>query len=365
MVRMMSAAAAVVFSLGAAWGAELPEAPAVGEAAAVQPIAEVDPQQLDRFLQGFTVTAVRVGVGAAAGAAGGLADPAVRGILDMVMGHRGAAGAGAAAGAAAAGAAAGAAQAGRDAAIRPDMPNLFPAGAGMERQQHLIFYDTHDDHFRANWKRQTELLQGQLRRQGVPAGNIRIMALDDKDQFFKQLEAVKGDKQVYFFGHGSPLTMWIGDQSVNVADNAQTLQGSQVRLLAHYGCSFVDVNGDGLKKLKEKLAQGTQITLVGHRDGSTPRDDRWWDPDNPLTRVTVSPTGASMHTARTQLTNRVLPTAGLLLGAPLLGPIPAAVGAVTTWNADIGERPRTLEDERRAREAAAKKKKAVPAPTGR
>lgn len=354
MARLMGAAAAVVFSLGTAWGAELPEAPAVGRAAAVQPLVEVGPQQLDRFLQGFTVTAVRVGVGASAGAAGGLADPAVRGILDLVMGRRGPK-------------APAKKEPGHDPdpQIRPDMPNLFPTGAGLEGQQHLIFYDTHDEHFRANWKRQTELLQGQLRRQGVPAGNIRIMALDDKDQFFKQLAAVKGDKQVYFFGHGSPLTMWIGNQSVNVADSAQTLQGSQVRLLAHYGCSFVDVNGDGLKKLKEKLAQGTQITLVGHRDGSTPRDDRWWDQDNPLTRVTVSPTRTSMHTARTELTNRVLPTAGLLLGAPVFGPLPAAVGAVATWNADIGENPRTLADERRAREAAAKKKKAVPAPTGR
>ncbi len=66
MARMLGLAAAVaVLSMGAARAADLPEAPAVGEAAAVQPFAEVKPEDFSRFLDGFTVTAVRVGLGAA------------------------------------------------------------------------------------------------------------------------------------------------------------------------------------------------------------------------------------------------------------------------------------------------------------
>lgn len=352
--RMLAATlAAALFAATPGFAVE-PGAPAprVGDGVA-QGLVPITNDQLAQFFKSFKVASINIQTPDNAALK---KNPAVLDILNQVMGPQAPAGAPPAA-ARPARAAAEAAQAPSTGTARdardPDLPMVFNFGPELRQHQHQIFYDTSDERFQVDWPAQTQLLRAQLRRLGVPEENISITPLSTREDFFCQLTSVEGSRHIYFFGHGSPLTMHIGNEEVHMAQDAAALQQSQVRLVAHYGCNFVDVNNASLAPVQRNLQPGTRIVLVGHRDVSYPTDDRHADPTNPLVRVALTPNGTSMHNLSTELTDRVAPTIASLLSMPA-NPVGSLVGAAVNWHLGDyrGRTPTTLADDARARAAA-------------
>ncbi|MFA5140494.1 MAG: hypothetical protein WC728_14790 [Elusimicrobiota bacterium] len=284
--------------------------------AAAQSLVPVTDDQVAAFLKRFQVTSVTVQAGPKKDLS---SDKAFTGLVGQVLD----------------------AASQRD-PVDPDLPLAMQPDPAAGRQQHLVFYDTHDEHFLERWKKQTELLRAGLLRQGVPADNIQIHPLETREDFFCMLSSVEGPRRVYFFGHGSPLVMHIGDEDVRMAEHAGTLQEEQVQVLTHYGCSFVNVSTGDLAGLQAGLREGTRITLVGHRLPSTPEDDRLFDRDNPVVRVNVSRDDARMHFAADELAGRI-GALGQLAGAPITGIVPAVAGAgLSVYAGERGRAPERL-----------------------
>ncbi len=184
--------------------------------------------------------------------------------------------------------------------IDVDLPFAFGSKKDVEGYDHIILWDSTGKGGNAafhepRWQQQAKVLKRKLKGLGADEKKIHIQAIKKKEDFLAALKAHKGKKKVYIFGHGEPLVIMFGEQSIKLADNAKALQEEKVDMLCHYGCSFVNVGKEDLKAFQDKMKKGYRITLYGHKKVSNKKDDTPWHKNNPIIRCEVSKDCAKLY----------------------------------------------------------------------